>query len=55
MKLNTIQETPLNNITTDGGNVMHALKATDKNFNGFGEAYFSTVNKSNGISKDNFL
>ena len=44
MKLNTIKETPLKNITIDGGNVMHALKATEKNFNGFGEAYFSCVN-----------
>ena len=43
MKLDAIDETLLKNIPIQGGNVMHALKATEKNFNGFGEAYFSCV------------
>lgn len=34
---------PLRRIPTPGGEVMHALKATDQSFAGFGEAYFSTV------------
>ena len=35
--------TPLKQIPTDGGNVMHALKCSEKVFNGFGEVYFSWV------------
>ena len=27
------------------GNILHALKKSDKGFNGFGEAYFSIVNE----------
>jgi dTDP-4-dehydrorhamnose 3,5-epimerase len=34
---------PLRVIHTSGGNVMHALKASDPTFAGFGEAYFSAV------------
>ena len=30
-------------IDTPGGNVMHAMKLTSKGYEGFGEAYFSTV------------
>lgn len=33
----------LRRIPTPGGDVLHALKATDPEFAGFGEAYFSTV------------
>jgi len=35
--------TPLSIIDTDGGNVLHAMKASDLGYSGFGEAYFSTV------------
>ena len=34
---------PLNIIQVSGGNVFHALKSSDASFNGFGEAYFSSV------------
>jgi dTDP-4-dehydrorhamnose 3,5-epimerase len=36
--------TPLRVITGDSGNVMHVLKQQEESFQGFGEAYFSTVN-----------
>jgi len=36
--------TPLKIITGANGNVLHALKAEESSFTGFGEAYFSTVN-----------
>lgn len=35
--------TPLSIIDVQGGDVLHAMKASDYGFNGFGEAYFSTV------------
>jgi len=35
--------TPLKIIEGVNGSVLHALKATDESFAGFGEAYFSTV------------
>lgn len=35
--------TPLMRIPTAGGDVLHAMKATDPGFAGFGEAYFSTI------------
>ena len=38
-----VQLTPLKIIDGQAGNVMHALKAQDSSFAGFGEAYFSTV------------
>mgnify|MGYP006098326479 FL=1 len=38
--------TPLRKIEHSKGDVFHAMKASDKGFTGFGEAYFSTVNKS---------
>jgi len=38
--------TPLKQITHPKGDVFHAMKASDKSFSGFGEAYFSTINKS---------
>lgn len=37
--------TPLKIIPSPKGNIMHALKAQDKAFNGFGEAYFSAITK----------
>jgi len=38
-----VHVTPLRRITTPGGDVLHALKSSDPEFAGFGEAYFSTV------------
>ena len=38
--------TPLKQITHPKGDIYHAMKASDNGFSGFGEAYFSTVNKS---------
>jgi dTDP-4-dehydrorhamnose 3,5-epimerase len=35
--------TPLRRIPTEGGDVLHALTASDPGFVGFGEAYFSWV------------
>ena len=37
--------TPLKQIATPGGDVMHAIKASDFGYRGFGEAYFSLVEK----------
>jgi dTDP-4-dehydrorhamnose 3,5-epimerase len=37
---------PLRQITHPKGDVFHAMKASDEGFSGFGEAYFSTINKS---------
>jgi dTDP-4-dehydrorhamnose 3,5-epimerase len=38
--------TPLRQIQHPKGDIYHAMKASDNGFNGFGEAYFSTVNKN---------
>lgn len=35
--------TPLREIETPGGNVLHAMKANDPGYVGFGEAYFSQI------------
>lgn len=35
--------TPLRRIAVDQGDVLHAIKATDAGFQGFGEAYFSLI------------
>ncbi len=35
--------TPLKHIVLEKGDVLHALKATDDTFFGFGEAYFSQI------------
>ena len=37
--------TPLKIIPNIKGDILHAMKATDKSFNGFGEAYFSCLNQ----------
>lgn len=37
--------TPLKRIQHEKGDVYHALKCTEKSFEEFGEAYFTTVNK----------
>ena len=43
--INEVILTPLRIIPGDSGDVMHALKQNEASFNGFGEAYFSTVQK----------
>lgn len=48
MKNNAIEGimlTPLEIVPEDSGNVLHAMKRTDASFCGFGEVYFSIVNK----------
>lgn len=37
--------TPLRQIPTPGGDIRHGLKAEEESFAGFGEAYFSLVDK----------
>lgn len=37
--------TPLKKIFNENGNVFHAMKTSDKGFQGFGEAYFSSLKK----------
>lgn len=44
--VNEVMLTPLRIIPGDAGNVMHALKQQEESFQGFGEAYFSIVNKN---------
>ena len=36
---------PLSIIEVKGGDVLHAIKLSDTGFDGFGEAYFSTIKK----------
>lgn len=43
LSLEDILVTPLKRISTVGGDVLHALKASDSGFNGFGEVYFSWI------------
>jgi dTDP-4-dehydrorhamnose 3,5-epimerase len=45
MKLDDILVTPLRQIETPGGDVLHAMKQGDSGYAGFGEAYFSWVSK----------
>ena len=45
VSLADILVTPLMRIPTVGGDVMHALKNSDNGFNGFGEVYFSWVER----------
>ena len=40
-----VELSPLKIIRGDSGDVLHAIKRTDSSFQGFGEAYFSTVNQ----------
>ena len=37
--------TPLKQIFNPKGDILHAMKSSDVGFNGFGEAYLSTINK----------
>lgn len=41
MKLTDILVTPMRRIETVGGDVLHAIKQSDKGYAGFGEAYLS--------------
>ena len=43
VNLEQILHTPLKRISVPGGDVLHAIKATDAGYHQFGEAYFSTV------------
>ena len=45
VSLDDILVTPLKRIPTVGGDVLHALKNSDNGFNGFGEVYFSWVER----------
>lgn len=45
VKLSDIKVTPQKIIKTVGGDVLHGLKATEKSFVGFGEVYFSWIEK----------
>ena len=40
-----VELTSLKIISGDSGDVLHAIKRTESSFQGFGEAYFSTVNQ----------
>jgi dTDP-4-dehydrorhamnose 3,5-epimerase len=44
--MNGVILTPLEQITHPKGDIFHAMKKSDEGFSGFGEAYFSTVNKN---------
>ena len=43
--MDKITLTPLKQIVHPKGDIFHAMKKSDEGFNGFGEAYFSTINK----------
>lgn len=38
--------TPLKRIYNSKGDIFHAMKSSDNGYDGFGEAYFSTIHKS---------
>ena len=44
-QVSEVSLTPLRRIATPGGDVLHALKAVEAGYAGFGEAYFTTVEK----------
>ena len=46
MSNSEIKVIPLKRINTSGGDVLHALKSSDEDFNNFGEIYFSWVEKN---------
>lgn len=43
VSLDSIVVTPLKRISTEGGDVLHAMKQEETGFAGFGEAYFSWI------------
>ena len=44
--LDQIQKTSLRRISTNGGDVLHAMKSSEGSFHGFGEAYFTWVDSN---------
>ena len=42
-RIDGIKISPLKKIAVSGGDVFHAMKNSDKGYNGFGEAYFSNI------------
>lgn len=46
MSINKIGIMPLKRIKTEGGDVLHGLKSTELDYQGFGEVYFSLVEKN---------
>jgi len=44
LALKNISLTPLKEIKTKGGNILHALKKSESDFKSFGEVYFSWIN-----------
>ena len=44
--MDEITLTPLKKIYNTKGDIYHAIKKSDDGFNGFGEAYFSTIHKN---------
>jgi dTDP-4-dehydrorhamnose 3,5-epimerase len=43
--IHDVIQTPLKIIQVSGGDVLHAMKCDDSGFSGFGESYFSSVDK----------
>ena len=46
MSINQIGIMPLKRIKTEGGDVLHGLKSTELDYQGFGEVYFSLVEQN---------
>ena len=44
VEISQIKKTPLKIIDNENGNIYHALKKNELEFNGFGEIYFSKIN-----------
>jgi dTDP-4-dehydrorhamnose 3,5-epimerase len=44
--MDKIISTPLKQVFHSKGDIFHAMKKSDAGFDGFGEAYFSTINKN---------
>jgi len=44
LNINDVLLTPLKIINLPNGDVMHAMKSSDRGYENFGEAYFSTIN-----------
>ena len=47
VSLNEIMVTSLDKISTEGGDVMHAMKKSSLGFKAYGEAYFSSIQYNN--------
>ena len=44
--MDSVVLTPLKQIYNPKGDIFHAMKKSDEGFDGFGEAYFSTINRN---------